>query len=505
MDDQKFSLDNVLSRYCSVTSRPPSEGASLLYYRAVRDSRKVQPGDIFVAVRGPSSDGHQYIRQAAEYGAKAIVAESPAAEISIPQWIVSDSRKAWGGLCMAMSGFPAADIRVTGITGTNGKTTSTWLLRNILKAAGRSCGLLGTIEYHNGTQSAPSDLTTPDAYHQACFLAELRQQGIGHCVMEISSHALDQQRCSALQLDAAALTNITQDHFDYHRSADRYRRAKLQIADLLTEGRPLLLGIDDPGCRLALCELPKDVNTMTFGFSADAQMRAVSVTGSTSGTVMTLRLMHNEITATTPLIGRHNVLNCLTAAGIAEQLGITPEAITEGLESLHSVPGRLERIDEGQSFAVYVDYAHTPDGLEHCLRTVRELTTKRVICVFGAGGDRDRRKRPLMARAAAAADMIIVTSDNPRTEDPDRIIDEIAAGLKKDHQLFRCTDRSEAIRMAVHMALPGDCLVVAGRGHETEQQSAGRRVPFDDRMVVRRHLQQLPGADEWLRTQLISH
>jgi UDP-N-acetylmuramoyl-L-alanyl-D-glutamate--2,6-diaminopimelate ligase len=394
---------------------------------------------------------------------------------------------------MAWYQNPADHLRIAGVTGTNGKSTTSWLLQSILQAAGHQTGLMGTIHHHTGVATVPSMMTTPDVQQQAELFAEMRRLGTDHCVMEISSHALDQDRCSEVTLAAAAITNITQDHFDYHGTFEEYRRAKLKISDLLPDHLPLLLCSDDGECRKAAEELTVNRNILTYGLNAEAELQAVIESTDAFGATMRLRLQNSTIPVRSHLIGQHNVQNCLAAAGMAEQLQVSAAAIVQGLENVRIVPGRLQMIDEGQPYHVYVDYAHTPDGIRHCLQTVRKVTTGRLICVFGAGGDRDRKKRPLMAQAAEEADVIVVTSDNPRSEHPERIIDEIIEGFSPQSRsrVIRCGDRMEAFRIALTTAHPQDSVVIMGRGHETLQQIKDRDIMFDDGIVVRSLLRQL--------------
>ena len=463
-------------------------GGDIVASRFCCDSRKVRPGDVFIAVRGATHDGHLYIERAVSAGASAVVTERPHPQISVPQCIVPDSRTAFAQICMALQGRPEKSLTVAGITGTNGKTTSAWLLRSVLEAAGLTTGLLGTIEYSDGRSGEEAGLTTPDAEQLAQLFDRMVRAQASHCVMEVSSHALDQRRCSGVSLSVAAMTNITQDHFDYHGNSDRYRTAKALIAGLLQPQAPLLVGIDDAGCRAAISLLPADTRVVTFGFGPQAQIRAEILTCADGVQDLRLTLLSCVIRIRSPLVGRHNVLNMLTAAAMAEQLGVDADAIRDGLQRVAYVPGRMERIDAGQPFKVFVDYAHTPDGLAQCLITARGLTAGRVILVFGAGGDRDRSKRPLMAQATEGADAIFVTSDNPRSEDPRRIIDEICGGYASTAHVRTSVDRLIAIRDAVMLAAPGDVVMIAGRGHETTQLIGDRHIGFDDRKVTRRLL-----------------
>lgn len=453
--------------------------------RLTCDSRRVWPGDLFVAVTGTRHDGRHFVDDAISRGAVAILSETPLADVRIPQCIVPDCRAAYATLCMALRADPARALQVAGVTGTNGKTTVTWLLRAIIRAAGHRSGVLGTIEYSDGVDSIPAELTTPDAAILAYWFERMVRRQVAYCAMEISSHALDQRRCAGVPLAAAAITNVTQDHFDYHQDADRYRIAKARIASLLRPGARLLLNADDAGCRSIAASLQPSPEILWFGLDASTRLRAEVELGQSREQRVTLHLQHNEVEVRSSLTGRHNASNLLAAALLAEELGLDAAAIRDGLESVRAVPGRLERIDAGQPFEVLVDFAHTPDGLANCLRAVRETTTGRVICVFGAGGDRDRSKRPLMAQAAEVADEIIVTSDNPRNEAVMSIIDDICAGFSTGRHPQICPERADAIRQAVQAALPGDAVVIAGRGHEHTQQIGTRQICFDDRKVAR--------------------
>jgi UDP-N-acetylmuramoyl-L-alanyl-D-glutamate--2,6-diaminopimelate ligase len=455
------------------------------------DSRFILPGDVFVAMTGRNQDGHRFVQSAVANGAAAVLLENPDPRISVPQCVVPDSRTAFARICMAQFGQPQKFLSIVGITGTNGKTTSTWLLRAILQTAGRTTGLLGTIEYSDGRSRQPASLTTPDSVQLAQLFSQMVRNRASHCVMELSSHALDQRRCAAVPLAAAAITNITQDHFDYHGDAENYRAAKLRIAELLTPDSPLLIGIDDVGCRSSLNQLPTRVRRLTFGFDSEADFRVDIVAKTQQSQMVRLTLMTGTIDVQTSLVGSHNALNLLTAAALAEQSGIEPAAIREGLQSVSHVPGRMERVDIGQSFTVLVDYAHTPDGIAHCVATARQLTAGRVILVFGAGGDRDRSKRPLMAQSAQRADLIFVTSDNPRSESPDQIICEICSGFESLSHVQTCVDRQKAIRMAIASAECGDVVIIAGRGHESIQEIGDRRISFNDRKVVLRMLSEM--------------
>ncbi|MEZ6121768.1 MAG: UDP-N-acetylmuramoyl-L-alanyl-D-glutamate--2,6-diaminopimelate ligase [Planctomycetaceae bacterium] len=450
------------------------------------DHRTVRCGSLFVAVRGARHDGHRFLESAVLAGAAAVVVEQPQDFCPVPQIIVPDSSHAFAALCMARQVGSRCPIVTAGITGTNGKTTSTWMLRSILQAAGLRCGLTGTIETSDGVRSQPSRMTTPPANDLAQHMSQLMQQQATHHVMEVSSHALVQQRCSAVKLSAAAVTNVTQDHFDYHGNEDRYLTAKGRIAGLLHPDAPLLLNLDDPGCRKLHDQLAGSVRLIPIALNhPDADLTAEVLHHSHRSQRIRLRLAQGDADLRLRLIGRHNVSNCLIAAGLAEQLGIRLSAIVEGLELLSCVPGRLERVDEGQPFQVLVDYAHTPDALVHCLETIRRFVPGRLLCVFGAGGDRDVSKRPLMGQAASEADYCIVTSDNPRSEDPLQIARQIVAGFPAGTEFEVEPDRRSAILRAFELAEPGDVVLLAGKGHEGLQEIGTQQLAFDDRLVAR--------------------
>lgn len=456
------------------------------------DSRLVTPGDVFVAVTGTLSDGHKFVQQAVAKGAVAVVTETPVEDISVPQYVADCSATAYAQMCMRFSVGPHCPVVSVGITGTNGKTTSSWMLRSILRAAGLRTGMMGTIESDDGCERNPSEMTTPAADSLAAHMRRLMEQRATHSVLEISSHALAQNRSAGIQLSAAAITNITQDHLDYHHTIESYRRAKATIAELLHADAPLLLNLDDPGCQFVMDHLVRPADVITFGVeNPDAELRATMLQQNHRSQRVRLELAQGDAEIRLRMIGRHNVENCLVAAGLAEQLGIRLPDIVEGLESLHSVPGRLQRIDEGQSFQVLVDYAHTPDALKRCLTTIRDFVPGRLICVFGAGGNRDQSKRPMMGEAASIADYCVITSDNPRNEEPETIAQQITAGFVAGAEYEIQLNRREAIAQAFCVAEPGDVVLLAGKGHESIQEIGNRRSKFDDRDVARLLLKEM--------------
>lgn len=452
------------------------------------DSRQVDQGAVFFAIRGSRCDGHNFLRDAAAAGAICAVVEKIDAAVPIPQIRTDCTATVYGKMCMKLS-VGANTVQTAGVTGTNGKTTTTWMLQSILRQAGLQTGGIGTISHHDGRREVPSSMTTPDASTLGKLFRRMVENGTSHCAMEISSHALDQNRAAGLQLSAAAITNITQDHFDYHGDSHRYRTAKASIAKLLYPEAPLILNVDDPGCRIVQTQFDATTPVLTCGIeNKTAELGGEIIRSTHRSTTVRLRLAQGDCDVRLRMIGHHNASNCLIAAGLAEQFGLRLDSIVEGLESLEAVPGRLQRIDRGQSFQLFVDYAHTPDALWHCLQTVRKFTLGRVICVFGAGGDRDRSKRPAMGEAASMADRCIVTSDNPRSECPDRIIQDVISGIHKTVDVLPVADRNTAIMTAVVGADVGDSVVIAGRGHEAFQEVEGNRIPLLDADVATKAL-----------------
>lgn len=458
------------------------------------DSRRVTPGAVFVAVPGRQTDGHRYIDEAVRNGAAGIVMQRKSGDWSVPCCLVPCAATAFAQMSMAVKRSAAFPLICAGVTGTNGKTTTTWMLRAILRAARLQCGLIGTIENHDGVDASPATMTTPQADVLAEYLSRMAARQTSHCAMEVSSHALCQKRCAGIRFSAAAITNITQDHFDYHGTSERYRAAKAEIAALLHTDAPLLLNLNDEGCRILMRQHSLTAPVITFAVGdrpGEAELNAVVLSQTHRSQRVLLQLAQGDAELRLRLIGRHNVENALAAAGLAEQLGVRLRDIVAGLESVDAIPGRLERIDEGQPFRVLVDYAHTPDALRHTIATIRNFVPGRLISVFGAGGDRDRTKRASMGQAAANSDCCIVTSDNPRSEDPDRIISDIIKGIPVHRTIIRQVDRHLAIQEAFEIAEPGDVILIAGRGHETKQQVADRCRAFDDRVVARTILREM--------------
>jgi UDP-N-acetylmuramoyl-L-alanyl-D-glutamate--2,6-diaminopimelate ligase len=456
------------------------------------DNRLVEPGDLFFCVPGFTRDGHEFAPDAVARGAAALVVTHPLG-LGVPEAVVEDVRSAMAVAGARFFGDPTTRLQVAGVTGTNGKTTTAFLIRALLEAAGRPCGLLGTVKSVIGGEEHPVVRTTPEAIDLQRTFAAMLAAGDEACAMEISSHALALRRADAIHVAVAVFTNLTQDHLDFHPDMEAYFQAKrLLFASPLTRAR--VANAEDPYGRRLAEEFP---GTVTFAIDRDADYRALDVRSGFAGSAFTLRAPEGEWPVRVALPGRFNVLNALGAWAAARALGVPPETLAAALTDAGRVPGRFEPVDEGQSYAVIVDYSHTPDSLENALRAARELASHRVIAVFGAGGDRDRGKRPLMgAIAAREADLAIVTSDNPRSEDPEAIIAEILAGIEDASNVEADADRRAAIARAVERAEPGDVIVIAGKGHEQGQEFAGgRKEPFDDVSVAREALRAAAGRE----------
>ena len=449
------------------------------------DSKQVQPGACFVAIRGHDADGHAYIASAIERGASAIICEDRSGCDDLPAALLENTRQAVGLLAQAFHGHPARTLKVVGITGTNGKTTVSWLLKDILAAAGHKPALLGTICYQTGLTEVPAATTTPDPIRLASMMAEMVAAGQTHLVMEVSSHALDQGRVGGIDFQAAVLTNVTSDHMDYHKTAEAYLAAKLKLFESLAPAASAVVNRDDPAAESFMVAAP--CRTITYGLSGAADRYARIQTIDIDGSHFQFVAGEDETMMSTPLIGRHNIYNCLAAATAAEEMGVSPETIAQALATVSSIPGRLQRVGSDRPFHVFVDYAHTDDALDNVLSALRPVTEGKLIVVFGCGGDRDRTKRPRMGRVAQElADRVVITSDNPRSEEPDKIIDEIVAGLDKSGlaRTVILPDRREAMAAAIAQADARDVVLIAGKGHETYQIIGRERVDFDDVAVA---------------------
>jgi UDP-N-acetylmuramoyl-L-alanyl-D-glutamate--2,6-diaminopimelate ligase len=456
------------------------------------DNRAVTPGTLFFCVPGFTRDGHDFAPDAVAKGAAALVVERPLGT-GKPEIVVPSVRAAMATAAAAFYGDPTAALAVVGVTGTNGKTTTAFLVRALLEADGRSTGLLGTVKSVIGSREHEVVRTTPEAIDLQHTFRAMLDAGDTACAMEVSSHALELHRADAIHFAAAIFTNLTQDHLDFHPTMEDYFQAKRR---LFTDAAPThaIVNLDDPyGVRLA-AELNDPITFALEAQDADASYRALHVETGLGGSHFTVATPGGTIELSSPLRGRFNVSNVLGALAAARVLGVPESTAAAAIETAGQVPGRFEPVDQGQEFAVLVDYAHTPDSLENVLSAARALTDKRVHVVFGCGGDRDRGKRPMMGEIATRlADRVIVTSDNPRSEDPEAIIEEILVGAGRDVEHH--VDRREAIAAAIHQAQPGDVVVIAGKGHEQGQEFAnGRKIPFDDATVARELLRSAPLA-----------
>jgi UDP-N-acetylmuramoyl-L-alanyl-D-glutamate--2,6-diaminopimelate ligase len=462
--------------------------------KVVYDSRQAGPGTLFVAIPGFQTDGHTFIADAVNRGARAIVVEQP---VDVPPEAavlrVASTRRALSALASALYQWPSRRMRVLGVTGTNGKTTTTHLIRSILQRHGRKVGLIGTVHNFVGDEELPSRLTTPQAADVQELLHRMAQVGCEYAVMEVSSEGIAMNRVDHVEFDQGVFTNLTQDHLNYHKTFENYREAKMQLFRMLGEGgsktpKRAIVNRDDPSAQhfCDVCQVP----VYTYGLGPDAVVSAREIEISAAGSRFTLVTPQGEIALAIGLAGRFNVYNALAAAATCLAEGVDLATIKEALESTSGVAGRMEAVDAGQPFGVFVDYAHSPDGLENVLRTAQGFAKGRVFAVFGCGGDRDRSKRPLMGRIAAQlADYTIVTSDNPRSENPEQIVADIEAGIREvlpaQEHYEVIIDRASAIRRAIALASANDVIVIAGKGHETYQIFKDRTIAFDDRQVAR--------------------
>lgn len=454
------------------------------------DSRRIEPGMVFFALPGEHADGHAYVRQAARDGAVAVAGgRQDTTELEgLPYLTAPSPRQTLGEWAHALAGDPTQHMTVIGVTGTNGKSSTVRLIRHILSHAGRKTACFGTLGYEFEGETIIAPHTTPFAEDLAPLFARARRAGVRHVAMEVSSHALDQRRTAGIRFGVGVFTNLTQDHLDYHGDAARYRAAKLRLFDAVNRsGAFTVVNLDDPTAS-AFIEASR-VPCISFGEAGDC--RAANVSFDAHRSRFRTITPWGEADATCGLLGRHNVANALAALAVAGGLGIPLGTIVEALATMPAVPGRFEQVAEGQPFSVIVDYAHTEDGLRNVLRAARTITTGRVICVFGCGGDRDRTKRPRMAQASAElADYSVLTSDNPRTEDPLAILEEVESGMiqarkEKDADYSVEPDRCTAIEKGLAAARPGDLVLIAGKGHEDYQIIGTQRIHFDDRETAR--------------------
>jgi UDP-N-acetylmuramoyl-L-alanyl-D-glutamate--2,6-diaminopimelate ligase len=463
-------------------------GADDIFVKAcAADSRTCQPGDLFTALVGCQVDGHDYAAQAVRRGATAILAERYIPAAGVPVCVVPDSRAALGQICQALAGSPSEKLKVIGVTGTNGKTSTCWLIASVLEAGGFSAGFTGTIVNSDGQTFDPSEMTTPPAPMLADWLSRMAANGCSHAVVEVSSHALAQSRTAGIKFHGACITNVRHDHLDFHNSIENYRQAKGRLLRQVGANGFAVFNADDPVSNELL--LTFDGAALTIGIENAAEVSASIIERHISEQTFLISAGSETVPVCTRITGDGHVYNCLMAAAVGLIQGISLADIAAGLERVEKIPGRMERLECGQLFSVFVDYAHTPDALTCVLRSLRSVTAGRLICVFGAGGQRDREKRPLMGEAVEAhADLAIVTDDNPRREDSAKIRRDIVRGFLRRDAVIVKGDRGEAIQWALAQAKPGDCVIIAGKGHEDYQIVGSQRQWFDDREVARQWL-----------------
>lgn len=465
--------------------RVVSNGRELELSAICYDSRQVTPGALFVAVKGEKFDGHQFIPDALQKGASVIITQKQVeTPVKIPQVIVSDTRRALAILSHEFYNNPSRKIKIIGITGTNGKTTTAYILSAILEAAGNKVGRLGTISYCIGKREIPAPITTPESCDIAGYLAEMISQGLNYAIMEVSSHSLIQKRVYGIDFVAGVFTNLGRDHLDFHKNVKEYRKAKAILFRQLSKESLAVFNEDDSASHYF--ESFTKARIIKYALNEKAEFNAEIKSNTLNGLSLNIHTPNGEIEATSPLIGKHNAYNILSAVATAFSLGIQDvQVIIKGIQSVKSVRGRLENIETRKPFKVMVDFAHTSNALEQVLMSLRPLVTGRLIVVFGCGGDRDKGKRPLMGKAVEKyADIMILTSDNPRSENPLAIIKDIEKGLTKKINYEIQPDRRQAIERAINIAKAGDLVLIAGKGHETYQIFKDTVKPFDDRAVV---------------------
>jgi UDP-N-acetylmuramoyl-L-alanyl-D-glutamate--2,6-diaminopimelate ligase len=460
------------------------------------DSRRVGPGNLFVAVRGACFDGHSFIEQAVDKGAVAIVGEKPGLSKRATTIVVPNSREALARLAATYYGDPSRRLKVIGITGTNGKSTTTFLVKHLLERANQSTGLLGTIRYEIGERVLPAQRTTPESLDLQELLSQCVEAGCRNVVFEVSSHALSQGRANEIAFDIGAFTNLTQDHLDFHHGMKDYFEAKARLFDSVRDNqkkeRAAVINIDDPYGQQLAARFGRDLPIISYGMGARAQFRASNFKVEMNGTSYQLNAKEKSYLVRLPLIGRFNVYNSLAALAVAHAIGADVRTSVLALANAPQIPGRLEAVPAKRQFHVFVDYAHTDDALLNVLRTCRDLHPNRLILVFGCGGNRDRTKRVLMGTVADQyADYAILTSDNPRKEDPEAIVRDIEAGFKRKNY-EKVVDRKEAISRAIALAQPKDIALIAGKGHEKYQEFGDYTIPFDDVEVATRALEEHP-------------
>jgi UDP-N-acetylmuramoyl-L-alanyl-D-glutamate--2,6-diaminopimelate ligase len=464
----------------------PERSADIEIDRVTDDSRAAGRGSLFIAVKGCARDGAKYINDAIARGAAAIISQEDFPnKKNVVKMLVSDSRDALSRAAANIYGRPSDALKTVGITGTNGKTTITYIIESIIRRAGFRAGVIGTINHRIHDKILPSGNTTPGALELQSMLSDMIKARCGYAVMEVSSHALDQGRVDGVSFDVGIFTNITRDHLDYHKDISSYFNAKKKLLRRIKKGGVVLINADDK--KVASIAIPAGCGVMTYAVKNRADIQAKDVMLSLDNTRFAVRTPDDSFTIKSALIGAHNVSNILSSIGAGIALGLDRNSIIRGIETVESVPGRLEAVNGGQKFKVFVDYAHTEDALKNVLGLLKEVAERDIITVFGCGGNRDRSKRPLMGRAAcASSNNVIITSDNPRNEDPMAIIEEIESGIKGVYSNYRIVpDRRKAIEEALAMASKGDIVLIAGKGHEDYQIIGEKKSRFDDKEVVR--------------------
>jgi UDP-N-acetylmuramoyl-L-alanyl-D-glutamate--2,6-diaminopimelate ligase len=460
------------------------------------DSRRVTPGNLFVAVRGTSFDGHSFIEQAVDKGAVAVVGERAALSQRATAIVVPDSREALAQMAATFFGYPSRKLKMIGVTGTNGKSTTTFLIKHLLERASQSTGLIGTVQYEVGERRLPASRTTPESLDLQELLNQCVEAGCRNVVIEVSSHALSQGRSNEIEFDIAVFTNLTRDHLDFHNGMKDYFLAKARLFESLRQSqkkdRKGVVNIDDPYGQQLVARFGRDLPTISYGMGARADFRASDFKVDMNGTSYRLDAKDKSYLVRLPLIGRFNIYNSLAALAAAHGVGLDVRNAVLALAKAPQIPGRLEAVPAKRKFQVFVDYAHTDDALLNVVKTCRDLNPNRLILVFGCGGDRDRAKRPLMGAVADQyADYAFITSDNPRKEDPEAIVREVETGFKhKNYE--KIVDRKLAITRAIAMAQPRDIVLIAGKGHEKYQEFSDHTVPFDDVETAARALEEHP-------------
>jgi UDP-N-acetylmuramoyl-L-alanyl-D-glutamate--2,6-diaminopimelate ligase len=460
------------------------------------DSRRIAPGDLFVAVRGAAFDGHSFIGQAIDKGAVAVVGEQTALSQRATTIVVEDSRQALALLGATFFGNPSRNLKMIGVTGTNGKSTSTFLIKHLLEHAGQSTGLIGTVQYEIGERLLPAPRTTPESLDLQELLSKCVEAGCRNVVIEVSSHALSQGRANEIEFTVGVFTNLTRDHLDFHRGMKDYFEAKARLFESLRQSgnkdRKAVINVDDPYGQQLVGRYGRDLSIVTYGLGARADFRASDFKIEMNGTSYRLDAKDKSYLVRLPLIGRFNIYNSLAALATARAVGLDVRNAVLALAKAPQIPGRLEAVPAKRKFQVFVDYAHTDDALLNVVKTCRDLNPSRLILVFGCGGNRDRTKRPLMgAIADQYADFAFITSDNPRKEDPEEILRDVEAGFQhKNYE--KIVDRREAIARAITMAQPRDIVLIAGKGHEKYQEFSDHTIPFDDVEIAGRALEENP-------------